>query len=221
MPSRPVILRAAISVSYLLLVHVAALLHQPLIGVAAILLVLMSATIANLVRRGWSRSSQYWLLGCALALGLIVAGLSGVRAIAAIILFPPALISAYFFVLFGRTLQPGQEPLITRFSRVNFDGTVPPAIARYTRRLTVVWTLLFGAMTVETAALGAFAELQTWSWWANVINPTVAISFFFLEHGFRALWYREWGRSSPLRTIAIMMRPSSWIDADVEWSSRH
>jgi uncharacterized membrane protein len=215
------ILRVAVSLSYLSLVHVAALLDEPLIGVAAILLVMLCGAVASFAMKGWSRAALSWLIASAVAFGLLIAGLRGSQTVSTIILFPPALISAYFLVLFGRTLLPGHEPLITRFSRVNFDGAVPPAIASYTRRLTVVWTVLFAAMTIETAALGAFADLAIWSWWANVINPAVALSFFFLEHAFRAVRYREWGHSSPLRTIAIMMRPSSWIDADVEWSSRH
>ena len=214
-------LRVAASLSYLVLVHVAALLDKPLIGIAAIVLILSCAAVANLATKGWCRPTLLWLLASVIAFGLLIAGLEGSRTVSAIILFPPALISAYFLVLFGRTLLPGQEPLITRFSQVNFDGAVPPAIARYTRQLTIVWTVLFAAMSVETIALGVFADLATWSWWANVINPAVALSFFFLEHAYRAVRYREWGHSSPLRTIAIMMRPSSWIGANVEWSSHH
>lgn len=213
------IVRMAASVSYILLVHMAALLNEPLIGVAAILLVMLCNAAASLAVNGWRRPTLLWLFASAAAFGLLVAGSRGIHAVSAIILFPPALISAYFLVLFGKTLLPGHQALLTRFSQINFDGAVPPAIATYTRRLTVAWTILFGIMTVETAALAAFAGLATWSWWANVINPSVALSFFFLEHAYRAVRYREWGHSSPLRTIAIMMHPSSWIDANAELSS--
>ena len=175
------IVRMAASVSYILLVHVAALLDEPLIGVAAILLVMLCNAAASFAVNGWRQPTLLWLLAGAAALGFLVAGLQGIRAVSAIILFPPALISAYFLVLFGKTLLPGHEALLTRFSRINLDGAVPPTIAAYTRRLTVVWTILFALMTVETAALAAFAELATWSWWANVINPSVALSFFFLD----------------------------------------
>lgn len=220
MPNPAIIVRVAASLSYLVMVHVAALLDEPLIGVASIVLLLLCCTIASVVSKGLRPSTIPWLIGCATFLVLLIAGLRGSHAVASVILFPPALISAYFLALFGRTLMPGQVPLITRFSRVNFDGAVPPSIADYTRRLTAIWTCMFGLMTVETAMLGAFADLRTWSWWANVINPAVAVSFFLLEHIFRAVRYHDWGHSSPLRTIAIMLRPSSWMEADVKWSSR-
>ncbi|HZY15735.1 MAG TPA: hypothetical protein VFE74_03855, partial [Ramlibacter sp.] len=39
---------------------------------------------------------------------------------------------------FGRTLRAGQEALITRIARVS-DPDLPPALRRYTRRLTALW----------------------------------------------------------------------------------
>jgi uncharacterized membrane protein len=62
---------------------------------------------------------------------------------------------AFFF---GRTLWPGQEPLITRIARVS-DPALPAELLRYTRRLTAVWCAWF----VLAALLGlAFGPSIVW-----------------------------------------------------------
>src|SRR5262249_58781310 len=54
----------------------------------------------------------------------------------------PVVINVFLCVLFGLTLRRGHEPLITRFARLEHD-VLPPQVERYTRRLTVLWTLFF------------------------------------------------------------------------------
>ena len=54
---------------------------------------------------------------------------------------------------FGATLLPGQEPLITRYTRFDF-GHLPPDLRAYTRRLTLLWAaLLAGFAAAQGAAL--------------------------------------------------------------------
>ena len=45
-------------------------------------------------------------------------------------------------VLFGRTLLPGEEPMVARFARL-MHGEIPDYVARYCRRVTVAWTIFF------------------------------------------------------------------------------
>src|SRR5882672_3750222 len=51
---------------------------------------------------------------------------------------------AYLFLLwlFGRTLQPGREALITSVAR-RFHGSLPPYMEAYTHKLTGMWCLFF------------------------------------------------------------------------------
>jgi uncharacterized membrane protein len=48
------------------------------------------------------------------------------------------LMLGWLAVFFGRTLRPGQVPLIERIARVS-DPAMPLPLRRYTRRLTAVW----------------------------------------------------------------------------------
>ncbi|MGK2952762.1 MAG: hypothetical protein ACSLEZ_10310 [Thiobacillus sp.] len=45
-------------------------------------------------------------------------------------------------LVFGRTLRAGDVPLIERIARVSASA-LPPALCRYTRRLTAVWCAYF------------------------------------------------------------------------------
>ena len=91
--------------------------------------------------------------------------------------FPSVLVYGFLLILFGRTLIPGREPLITRLAR-RVHGPLPDEIVAYTRRLTWVWCLVFAAMAATSILLFTCASLETWSMFANLLNlPLVAIVF--------------------------------------------
>lgn len=80
-------------------------------------------------------------------------------------------------VLFGRTLAPGRMPLCSRFAAA-VHGPLEPRVARYTRQVTVAWTVFFAAMTMISAALFAFASTEVWSAFANLVSlPLLALMF--------------------------------------------
>lgn len=54
----------------------------------------------------------------------------------------PLLVLAWLAFFFGRTLRPGQVPLIERIARRG-DPQMTEALCRYTRRLTAVWVAYF------------------------------------------------------------------------------
>ncbi|MRS98445.1 hypothetical protein GJQ57_07200 [Ralstonia pickettii] len=79
--------------------------------------------------------------------------------------------------VFGRTLVAGREPLCTRFARM-VHGTLTPGIARYARRITLVWTLFFLATTAVSTLLFATASTVAWSTFANYLSlPLVGVMF--------------------------------------------
>jgi len=61
---------------------------------------------------------------------------------------PPVLIPLSLLVLFGSSLRSGQEPLVSRIARFE-RGTLSDDLAAYTRRLTLLWSLLFVALTIS------------------------------------------------------------------------
>ncbi|MBR0682721.1 hypothetical protein GXW74_19675 [Roseomonas eburnea] len=104
---------------------------------------------------------------------------------------------------FGATLRPGRDPLITRYTRFE-HAEVSAGLARYTRRLTLLWAgffLLCAAVNAATLAghgpaAGPFA----------VFNLGLAAAFFLGEHLARAVLFPELGRARPSRTLRAVWR---------------
>ena len=63
----------------------------------------------------------------------------------------PMLVLLWLAFFFGRTLRAGAVPLIERIARVG-KPDLSPALCRYTRRLTALWTLYFGAAAILLVA---------------------------------------------------------------------
>ena len=79
--------------------------------------------------------------------------------------------------VFGRTLLAGHEPLCTRFAAV-VHGTLTPRIARYSRQVTLAWTLFFLATAAVSTLLFATASIVAWSTFANYLSlPLVGVMF--------------------------------------------
>ena len=100
---------------------------------------------------------------------------------------PPVLINIALLVLFGRTLLPGATPLVARVA-ASWRGTLDEAVARYTRRVTVAWTIFFAIMAIESLALALFAPLHIWSLFTNFVNYFLVLLFFVIEYQLRIFY---------------------------------
>lgn len=96
-------------------------------------------------------------------------------------------IQLILLVVFGRTLIGEREPLCTRFARVAHAPIVlSPRHERYTRWVTLAWTVFFAVMAITSTALFFLAPLETWSFFANFLTlPLVALGFI-AEYKIRA-----------------------------------
>lgn len=199
----------AAALGFVLLIHFSILFEQPLLASTAILALCLFALVKSLIK---SQRAAPRVAGLALGgmiVGLYIVSLAGERAGAEIVYAMPVLLNGYLCVRFGRTLAPGQEPLITRFCRLE-RGKVPHQLVLYTKHLTVAWTVLLGAIAIGEAVLAFFADLGTWSWYANVIGPLVMLGFFVFEFPYRMLRYGHLGPHSIARSIKVMMRRETW-----------
>lgn len=80
-------------------------------------------------------------------------------------------------LIFGRSLTKGREPLCSRFAAM-VRGSLQPPVARYTRQVTVAWTIFFAAMLIVSSLLFLLAPIQAWSAFANLLAmPLVAVMF--------------------------------------------
>ena len=94
------------------------------------------------------------------------------------------LFNSLLMILFGGTLLPGREPLISSLAR-RVHGSLPTEIAAYTVTVTWVWTIYFAATIGISLLLYFFAPLTVWSFFANVLGIPLAILLFVGEYFYR------------------------------------
>lgn len=152
-----------------------------------------------------------------IVLGLVIVTLWGVQALAIYVdvslamavKLPPILIHFYLAWMFGRTLRPGHEPLVRRFSRLS-RGTAIPELESYVRLVTVLWAVTMTAMALVALIAAVTASLQTWTWTVNVGLPVGTVALFLGEHAYRAVRFRHLGMNSPLKTLRTLVEARTW-----------
>jgi uncharacterized membrane protein len=116
-----------------------------------------------------------------------------------------------FCCVFAITLRHGATPLITTFA-LRLHRTVSPALLRYTRRITWLWSVYFGAMVVLSLGLFAAAPWWWWSVFANLVTPAAAVALFVGEYLLRYRLHPEFERIT-LQQALQAYRDTSLIEA--------
>jgi uncharacterized membrane protein len=199
------VLGVLLALAYSPLAHWANAAHRPDLAVlagAALVLMLLVEPMARW--RPWA-----W----ALALAALAALAPLWRSPHALLLLaaPPVLFSAWVAWFFGRSLQRGRIPLISRIVQALYRQAglpLTPEQLRYTRRLTLAWTLLLAAMTLLNLVLalcavpsGVLAQLgrasplpigdARASLIANLLGYGVIGGFFVGEYVMRGRWFPQ------------------------------
>ena len=101
---------------------------------------------------------------------------------------------------FGMSLRRGSQALISAVAqRVHLR--LPPEIASYTRRLTLVWCFYFVAMAALSVAVYGVAPFEAWAFFANWVTPLGVALMFAGEHWLRYRLHPEFERVSMARVI--------------------
>jgi uncharacterized membrane protein len=90
--------------------------------------------------------------------------------------------------LFGRSLLSGRTPLVTMMAD-RIHGPLTPRIRRYTRRVTMLWTLFALGQLATSALLMAFAPLRIWSLFVTGLDLPLVLLLFTGEFTYRCLRY--------------------------------
>ncbi|QEL65516.1 hypothetical protein OTERR_20400 [Oryzomicrobium terrae] len=123
-------------------------------------------------------------------------------------LFDHAASNAMLGVVFGRTLRAGQTPLCTTFAAMVHDH-MPDELVRYSRQVTVAWTLFFAATATLSLLLFAFTSREVWSIFANLLSLPLLVAMFVVEYAVRLVkmpWMR--GETSILDAVRAYVRSS-------------
>lgn len=192
--------------AYPVFIHLSFAFDRPMLVSGLWLVAAALGLVAGLARRS---TFAALLFGGLLAAGV---GLWWWGDAMALMFVPPVLINLAMMVLFWRTLRPGAMPVVGRVAAL-WRGTLDPAVALYTRRVTIAWTVFFGLVAVESIALAVFAPLHIWSLFTNCLNYVFVLLFFVIEYRLRLfclpehehLSFRAFCRlltSTDLRTLA-------------------
>ena len=191
---------------YPALIHFSFAFDRPLL-VAGMWLAVAVIGLVVAVRRGNVPSSL--LFGAFLSAGVVLWWWG--KAVDFMYL-PPVLINLALMVLFGKTLLSGATPLVSRVASL-WRGTLDPVVSRYTRRVTIAWTIFFALMALESIGFALFAPVHVWSFFTNFLNYVFVLLFFVIEYQLRFhclpnhkhLSFRAFCRllvSTDLRTLA-------------------
>ena len=110
---------------------------------------------------------------------------------------------------FALTLRAGDKPFITALAEVvhgRLGHTFTPALAQYTRAVTVLWVGYFLGMV---GVSGLIYLLAPWSWWSlycTVLTPVSVVVLFVGEHVWRERRHPEFPRVSMRAVVAAYRR---------------
>jgi uncharacterized membrane protein len=87
--------------------------------------------------------------------------------------------------VFGVTLMRGRQPLVTKLAEVVHRGSLEPEVLRYTRQVTLAWTLFFVAVSLVSGVLFCCASIEVWSVFANFLTFPLIVLMFAVEYAVR------------------------------------
>jgi uncharacterized membrane protein len=108
-------------------------------------------------------------------------------------------------LIFARTLRRGRVPLVTAIARLCHDE-LPEAVARYTRGVTLAWSLFFAAVAAGLTIAAIALPLETWSLAANVASLPLVALFFAAEYAIRVRRFPDLEHVDPVAMAARLGR---------------
>ncbi len=170
--------------AYVLLSHVAANLPSEE-GRLAAAIVLLPYLVAAAVL-AWRSDHRYpWLLLCA---GLVILAWRYAGAIGDHVQWVYFIQhvggNAIMALIFGSSLRTGRVPLCARIAIIT-HGPLAPRLERYTRQVTLAWTIFFAGNAGMSVLLFAYASFVHWSVFANLLAIPLVALMFAIEYAVR------------------------------------
>lgn len=199
-----VALAVVVSAALALLAHGALIDRLPARVGAAVALVPIALVIAWMLRRSRHRAIAFVALVALVAAAAVYWG-EIERHFPDVFFVEHAGGNLLLAFVFGRTLVGGREPLVTRFARI-MHPVLPPEVVRYTRRVTIAWTILFLALVVLSCTLYFAGMPAAWSVLANIVNPVAIGAMFVIEYAVRLRVLPDWERVGILGGVRAFSR---------------
>jgi uncharacterized membrane protein len=107
-----------------------------------------------------------------------------------ILFIPPLLVSLFLLWLFGSSLAPGRMALISQLARA-YHGELPPPVALYTRRVTMIWTVYFAGLAASVFYLGFISPSSMGSFYINLFNYMMIVLLLGGEYLIRIYRFKD------------------------------
>jgi uncharacterized membrane protein len=108
---------------------------------------------------------------------------------------------------FGRSLRSGSVPLCTQLAD-KVHGPLSALELRYTRSVTLAWTIFFLLNLAATFLLFEFAPLRVWSMFVNFCSLPLILLMFVAEYAVRRRVLPRVQRSGLIATLRIYFADS-------------
>jgi len=155
----------------------------------------------------WQRGQRALALVAAAATAALVVQAGRGGGVAAEMLYLGQHVAVHLLLafVFGSTLAAGREPLVSALAR-RVHGSLTPAMAAYSRRVTVAWTFYFVAMAVLSIVLFATAPFVAWAAFANLVTPLAIVAMFVGEYLLRYRLHPEFERVTLMDAVRAYRR---------------
>lgn len=148
-------------------------------------------------------------VGVAAALLALITLRGGVGDVNRLYLAQHAGIHLALAITFACTLRQGAVPMISAFAlRVHRSGLTPD-MWRYTRKLTVLWAVYFLLMTTASVLIYLGLSWSSWSFFANLLTPMLALLLFGGEHLVRYRLHPEFERANWRDALRASLQPAA------------
>lgn len=203
-----------LAIAYPVLAHMAVVSRSVAVTVASLAVLASLVMLPRLV----ARNVVAWCLAPLLAGGLLWIAHSNAAWLP--LYATPVLVNLFGAWIFGHTLAPGQMPLIERLARLLHEPEgINDEIARYARKVTLMWALFLSSLAVLNLTLALLASpggvlqmmgwhptvtvpVEVWSLFANFIDYVLAGVLFLAEYAYRQRKFPE----QPYRNVFDFMQ---------------
>ena len=103
--------------------------------------------------------------------------------------------------VFGISLAMKEGDWVTRMATVIHGCPLPPEIARYTRSVTIGWTIFFLLMATTSITLFASGQREWWSAFINIFSWPLVAAAFLVEYGMRKILHPDFKHLSFSTTV--------------------
>ena len=158
---------------------------------------LLTPMLALVAIGAWRKRHRGWSLCLAAAAAALVLqaasgnGLSAER----LYLLENVAIHLFLALWFGLTLRADARPLISRLAARVHRG-LTPAMERYTRKVTIAWTIYFASMLLLSIGLYIGTPFEVWATFANLFTPLALVLMFAGEYLLRYRLHPEFERAT-------------------------